>query len=445
MRPPLRILLVSPRFPPSSAADSQRLRMLLPHFSSAGVQADVLAVDPACSANPLDPWQAEHLPPEVPVHRVRGRSLRWARIPGLGNLEARSFGALARTGSRLLSSRRFDLVYISTTAFGSFGLGPLWKRRHGVPFVLDLQDPWVNDYYRQHPAVRPPGGRLKYALADRLHRRQEPRVLRQCSGLTSVSAAYVQQTVARWPWAASIPAVTLPFPGSAEDFEHLGAIAPSQLPFDPADGLLHWVSIGRGGADLTTALEGLFSALARHAPAELQARLRLHFLGTSYAPAGRGIPSIAPIAARFGLTDLVEESTDRLPLSLTLATLRAADALLVIGSDDPGYTASKLYPCLLARQPLLALMHPQSSVVELIRRCGGGVVVPLAPGESSEVSGDRIAAAWLAGDRYGQTQPLEAAAFGPHTAAAQARTLAAFLHACLDQPSDRSPLPASAV
>ncbi|MFS6828152.1 hypothetical protein [Cyanobium sp. ATX-6F1] len=47
----------------------------------------------------------------------------------------------------------------------------------------------------------------------------------------------------------------------------------------------------------------------------------------------------------------MEERTDRLPLSLTLASLRAADALLVIGSDDPAYTASKLIPYLLARRP----------------------------------------------------------------------------------------------
>ena len=39
----MRLLLVSPRFPPSSAADSQRLRLLLPHLASAGCKAEVLA------------------------------------------------------------------------------------------------------------------------------------------------------------------------------------------------------------------------------------------------------------------------------------------------------------------------------------------------------------------------------------------------------------------
>jgi hypothetical protein len=51
----------------------------------------------------------------------------------------------------------------------------------------------------------------------------------------------------------------------------------------------------------------------------------LHFLGTSYAPAGRGIATIAPLATRWGLADLVEERTERLPLSLTLHADRYRD------------------------------------------------------------------------------------------------------------------------
>ncbi len=438
----MRLLLVSPRFPPTSAADSQRLRMLLPHFAEQGCSAEVLAVDPACCAEGNDPWQAEHLPAEVPIHRVRGLARRWARLPGLGGIDARCFRALASAGSRLLRQRRFDAVYLSTTAFGCFRLGPLWKRRYGVPFLLDYQDPWVNDHYRRHPQITPPGGRLKYAVVDRLHRHQEPRVLRQAVGYTAVSAAYPAQLQARYPFAAAIPSLVLPFPGSAEDFQHLEAIPASQLPFDPHDGLIHWLSIGRGGADLHTALEGLFEAIALYAPAVLRQRLRLHFLGTSYAPAGRGIPTIAPLAARYGLGEIVEERTDRLPLSLSLAALQSADALLVIGSNDPGYTASKLYPYLLARRPLLAVVHGRSSVAEVLRRCGGGDLVCFAEQGEAELDqppaapslAQRIASTWLWDQRHAQLRPLDPVAFAPHTAAAQAAALISFVHSCLTAP-----------
>jgi hypothetical protein len=427
----MRLLLISPRFPPTSAADNQRLRLLLPHFAAHGCSASVLAVDPACCTEGLDPWQAEHLPPEVPIYRVRALPRCWSRLPGFGNIETRSYRALARTGSHLLQRHHFDAVYFSTTAFGTFRLGPYWKRRHGVPFFLDYQDPWVNDHYRRHPEIVPPGGRFKYAVADRLKRFQEPRVLREAAGYTAVSAAYPKALQARYNFASAIPSLVLPFPGSALDFENLHTLPQSELPFDPNDGLIHWVSIGRGGADLHNALSGLFEALRRHAPVELRQRLRLHFLGTSYAPAGRGVPSIAPLAQRYGLAELVEERTERLPLSLTLASLKAADALLVLGSNDPAYTASKLYPYLLARRPLLAVMHEQSSVVEVLQRCGGGSAVTFNAATTTAQLAEAIASHWLADHQHSRVLPLDRVAFEPHTAAGQAKILVAFLRRCL--------------
>jgi hypothetical protein len=297
--------------------------------------------------------------------------------------------------------------------------------------VLDYQDPWVNDHYRRHPEITPPGGRLKYWVADRLSRFHEPRVLSHASGYTAVSSAYPAQLQARYSFAASIPSLVLPFPGSEQDFDNLPAFTPGQLPFNPQDGLIHWVSIGRGGADLHSSLCGLFEAIRTHAPAALRERLRLHFLGTSYAPAGRGQPTIAPLASRYGLGHLVEERTDRLPLSITLACLKAAHGLLVLGSNDPAYTASKLYPYLLARRPLLAIMHRESSVVEVIRRCGGGTVATFDATTSTAQLAHSIATRWFADEQYAQLFPLDRQAFEPHTAAGQATILVDFLRRCV--------------
>ena len=427
----MRLLLVSPRFPPSSAADSQRLRMLLPHFKAQGCRAEVLAVDPICCTTELDPWQQDHLPRHAQVHRVRGLSRRWARLPALGSIDARCHRAMARAGSRLLRQDRFDAVYFSTTEFGCFRLGPLWQRRHGVPFLIDYQDPWVNDHYRLHPLIKPPGGRLKYAVVDRLNRIQEPRVLRHAAGYTAVSPAYPADLQSRYPFAASIPALVLPFPGSRHDFLNLADFPVSQLPFNPHDGLLHWVSIGRGGADLSQAVEGLFAALRDHGQPSLLQRLRLHFLGTSYAAPGCGIPTIRPLAERHGLGHLVEERTDRLPLSTALASLKAADALLVLGSNDPSYTASKIYPYLLAAKPLLAIQHSRSSVCELIERCGGAQLVRFDATTSTSSLAAAIGRLWLQDDQHSQPLPLDHQAFRPHTAEAQAQQLVAFIRRCI--------------
>jgi hypothetical protein len=40
--------------------------------------------------------------------------------------------------------------------FMAMPLGRLWHARFGVPCVLDMQDPWVSDYYDTHPDATPP-------------------------------------------------------------------------------------------------------------------------------------------------------------------------------------------------------------------------------------------------------------------------------------------------
>lgn len=426
-----RLLVVSPRFPPSSAADSQRVRMLLPYLLQQGVDAEVLAVEPSCCPNELDSWQSAHLPNNLPIHRVRGLPLHWARVPGLGSLDARCHAALAKTGSSLLQTKHFDLVYFSTTEFGCFRLGPVWKRHHGVRFVLDYQDPWVNDHYRSHPEIPPPGGRLKYAIVDALSRWTEPRVLREASGYTSVSQEYPKQLQARYSFAGSIPALVLPFPASQLDFCQLTDVSDCEFPFDPHDGFIHWVSIGRGGADLHQALRGLFAAISNHAPDNLRKNMKLHFIGTSYAPSGKGVKTIAPLAAQYGLEDIVNETTDRIPFSTTLAVLRQAHALLVIGSNDASYTASKLYPYLLARRPLLAIVRQESSVASVIETCAGGYLVTFNRGTSELELASRIGSSWLADGQHMNTQPLDEERFDTFTAKSQAKLLATFFERVL--------------
>ena len=402
-----------------------RVRLLLPFFRRHGWQAEVLAVAPEDVRVPLDPWLAGDLPEDVPVHRVRALSLRWSRVPGLGGIGFRAMRALRAEGDRLLATSRFDLVYFSTTVFELHILGPRWKRMFGVPFVIDYQDPWVNDYYRDHPEVVPPGGRVKFAVADLMHRRMEPRVLRACSGITAVSADYPEQIRRRYPELAPLPALVQPFPGAQRDFDRLSPAARR----DTAE--ISWIYAGRGGPDMATALRGLFLAVRDYAPSDLRENLRLHFIGTSYAPSGNGARSVLNVAEEVGIGRMVEEITDRIPYADALSRIRNADALIVPGSDDASYTASKIYPYLLARRPLLAIFHERSSVVDMMKRVGGGVSVPFATREDSDVLARRIAAAWLSADQYRHIVPLDEKAFEPYTDRGSAAVICDFFDRCI--------------
>jgi hypothetical protein len=509
----MRILIISPHFPPINAADMQRVRLLVPYLCLQGIEAEVLCVEASQVAAPHDEWLGQGLFSAGSVHRVRALGLGWGRIPGLGTLALRALGALRHCGDELLSRGNFDLVYFSTAQFGVHVLGPEWKKKFGVPFVMDYQDPWVSDYYWEHPEVVPPGGRLKYTVSSWLSRRQEPRVLRHCSGITSVSAAYPRQLQARYPWlevgwekqnakttpfprctrhesrvlgigcvdlppedgtavsyastffwggasldvndlkissaeAANsagashspasdrhrLPSLVIPFPGDMRDLDRVKADGTRQNLFDPRDGFIHWVYIGVCPPSMDLTLAAYFLAL-RHwlsGHEEFRKNLRIHFVGTSYAKEGTGKSNVVKLARAAGVDDIVDEQTDRIPYSHTLRCLLDADALMVLGTDDPGYTASKIYPYLLAGKPLLTVFHEESSVVRLVKEVGGAVCVPFACGQSSEEISLRIRECWLDSGAFAKAVALDEIAFEPYTAPAQAQQLGAFFRTVMD-------------
>lgn len=428
-----RVLIISPHFPPVNAADMQRVRMLLPFFLENGWQAEVLAVSPEHVAITQDTWLVDGLPADAKVHRVRALGLGWSVIPWLGTLGLRGLWSLAKAGDRLLTGGGFDLVYFSTTVFDVLRLGPRWKRKHGVPFVLDYQDPWVNDYYREHPDVVPPGGRLKYAVISAIHRWTEPRVLRHCLGFTSVSPEYPEQLDLRYPCLQRVPRLVQPFPGAQRDFERVNSSPGSNRFFDAGDGNIHWIYIGVVIAGMYPALRALFKAIKASMPRAELSRLRMHFIGTSYAPNGHAAPKVLPLASEFGFANQVVEQCERIPYVDALGCLTAADALLAIGSDDPSYTASKIYPYLLARKPLLAVYHEKSSIISLIQAVGGAVCVPMSMPIDEDVLAAEIGRRWLADRRYAEARPLDANAFVPYTDRGSAVALCHFFEQCLDQ------------
>jgi hypothetical protein len=444
----MRVLIISPHFPPVNAPDMHRVRLLIPHLRECGVAVEVLAVNEVQVDYPSDSRLLAGLPGDVPVHRVNALGLGWKRLPGFGSIGFRAMRALAKRGDALLTERHFDLIYFSTTVFEVHGLGVGWQRKFGIPFLMDFQDPWVNDYYREHPEVQPPGGRLKYGLMRLLHRQMEPWVLRKCSGITSVSPAYPAQLSKRYPWLEIdvmnhgnpphgtghfLPARVMPFPGDASELERVIREHTPQTIFKTSGDRIHWVYAGVFIPGMSGALRSLFRALLDHGSRDLLDRLHIHFIGTCYAPGGEAV--VLPLAEEFGMEHLVDERTARIAYTEVLACLRDADALLVLGSDDAGYTASKVYPYLLAQKPLLTIMHEASSVVTLMKQVGGGVCVRFSDASSSSETIQMIAEQWLKDDRWQCRVALDEAAFRPYTAGYQARVLTDFFQTIISQSS----------
>ena len=370
-----KVLIICPHFPPVNAADMHRVRQSLPYFREFGWMPVVLTVEEQfIEAYSTDPLLLKTVPEDIEIHKVRAWKVDRTRKLGLGSLGMRAYFQMQKKGDDLLANGQFDLIYFSTTAFHLMALGPRWKRKFGVPFILDIQDPWRNDFYLDKPASeRPP----KFFIAYNIDKFLEARTVPAADGIISVSKGYCDTFASRYPSFKTDKCLVLPFGAATIDFEIMQKYVSSSPAVSlPAD-KINMVYIGRGGHDMRFALEIIFRAFAvglQSDPA-LFSRIHLWFIGTSYALAGAGMQTMAPIAKEQGVDAHVTELPDRVSYFETLFLLRKANILLVPGSTDPQYTASKIYPYILAEKPLLAVFHQQSSVLKVLSDIGYGKTV----------------------------------------------------------------------
>ncbi|GAB5536482.1 MAG: hypothetical protein Rubg2KO_27310 [Rubricoccaceae bacterium] len=388
-----RVLIISPHFPPINAADMHRVRQSLPYFREFGWDPIVLAVEPDLVEMKRDNTLMATLPEDADVRHVRAFDHRQTRRVGLGSLALRSLWQFRRAGDDILSAEEIDLVYFSTTAFPVLVLGPYWKRKHGIPYVLDFQDPWHSDYYLGLPKEdRPP----KFWFSYRLDKTLEPLALRETSGLISVTQAYNDTLTERYPEISPEATTVIPFGVSERDYEIASRLDDQQAELPPRRaGEIRGVYTGVVNSSMHPVLEALFTSFRRGldtAP-EVFDRVRLHFVGTSYAPPHLAKPAILPIAEAHGLADRVTERVDRIPYLSALRWQQQADFLLLLGTIDPDYVASKLYPYVFARRPILAPFHAQSNLIPALNRCRAGTAVPFDSKPDAEFS-DRLLGAW---------------------------------------------------
>ncbi len=413
-----KVLIVSPHFSPINAPDMQRTRMALPFLRDLGWEPVVLAVRPEMVEGGVwEPLLEQSYPGDVRVVRVGGIRPEVTRRLGFGSLWWRCGAAIRRAGETLLGSEKFDLVFFSTTQFDAFSLGPAWKERFGTPYVLDYQDPWINDYYKV-TGTRPPGGHIKFGLSQWSARRNEPKTLKNAAAVIAVSDAYGTELARNNPGFKSERVHFLPFGASERDIQIARMHRPNEPLFDFNDGDFHHVYTGRCGPDMSIALRILFRAFKRYLANEPEkaARVRFHFIGTDYAPRPLGREWVMPTARLEGVERFVSEYCYRIPYFDALYYLSNAQALLVIGSNDPTYSASKIFPYVLANRPLLVVFNERSPVMAMAAAMKVDQRYSFARAEDVDIVAGKVSEVWFSGGGMNATSVPDMSAFEPYAA-----------------------------
>jgi glycosyltransferase involved in cell wall biosynthesis len=353
-----RVLLVTSGLPPTMLADAHRGRMLCYDLPRWGWDIEVLSPSSQFRSGASIEPRSEALRSQAPIHEaapeatwvfdlLRSRSLGW-----------RSLLSMYRHGKRVLRSRKFDLVYISTTNFPLFCLGRLWLRTTGVPYVLDIHDPW----HRQTTKYATTRHRFKAAVSRWLSGPLERWALKSASGLVSVSPDYVDNLSARYPQYVCVRrdrSVVIPFAAAQVDISAARSLA-NRGP--ASDGLLHIVYTGAGSSIMAKSFARICSALQsfRREDPDKAGRLRIRLIGTDSGWQEGSPRTLQEIAERFGVGDLVDETPKRVEYLEALRAALEADGLLILGVDDPAYMPSKLFTYALTGKPILACLHADS-------------------------------------------------------------------------------------
>ncbi|RZK16730.1 MAG: hypothetical protein EOO43_14180 [Flavobacterium sp.] len=361
-----KALIISPYFVPSNAPDMQRIRMSLPYFKEFGWEVEIVSCHPKYYETITDPILLKTIPSDTKIHHVSAFNKRLTSKLGLGSLALRSLWFYKKKVNQILKYKKFDLIYFSTTQFPVCILGPYWKRKFNIPFVIDLQDPWHTEYYRNRPKEEQPP---KYWFSYRLNKWMEPLALKQCNGLISVSLQYIHDLHERYNQLKNVPFEIITFGFSEIDY----AIAKHLNSAELETNKLKLKYIGVLGKMMNISLTSLFTA-ANEIP-NFDKDFKLIFKGTSYDNNSNEKKAIN-IASRIGNFD-IEEQSKRIGMINVLAELENSDGLIILGTDDPSYTASKIYPYIQSEKPILAILHTQSSAYHILNDITSATVIPI--------------------------------------------------------------------
>lgn len=437
------VIIVSPFFPPSALAGVHRARYLAKWLPKAGWKPVIVCVHERHYEETLDPELASFVPQETEVIKVGALAAGKTRPLGIGDIGIRALFGLERAVMARARSGDVRLLLITGSPFYPMLLAPRISHRLGLPVVLDFQDPWASAAGAKRPLLSKAG--MTHAIATRL----EPWVLRAAAHVTSVSPRQNDELIARYPWLDPTMLTDIPIGADPEDFETLRA-RPRAAQRDLRGGGPFTIAyVGTIWPGVLPTLRTLLKALAhiRDTAPQVFGRLRLQFVGTTSNPAGAAAKVVLPLAEEAGVAAVTEEMPERIPYIDALSVTANAGANLMLGSDEPHYTPSKVFGILMAARPYVSLLHEQSSANAVCRAAGGGIILSFRSQEELPAMVPRLAEAIVrVSERGDQRIPIDTRAYAPYEASAIAARFARVFETALQATpatAGRQPFPNS--
>lgn len=372
---PKKILLIAPQYPPCNLAAVHRSRLFAQHLPDFGWEPVILTVKEEFYEENLDHNLAKLLPEGQRIERVDAFPLTRPRL--VGDIGLRSFFQLRKKALELIRTEKIDFVYIPIPPFYTALIGPYLNRHTGVKYGIDYIDPWVHVFPGSEKAFS------RHWWSTRAARWLEPIAVKKASLITGVAEGYYKGVIERHPGlTGSCVFGAMPYGGEASDHVSVKRSGLKPYLFQKGEKKI-FVYAGAMLPNAYEPLEAIFSTISSNR--DLFQDVEFHFIGTGKIPNDPGSFNIRPYAERHGLWgSVIFEYPKRIPYLDVLVHLDAADAVFILGSTDKHYTPSKTYQGVLSRKPIFAVLHAESTAVDILRSAHAGIVIDFPDGKCAE-------------------------------------------------------------
>lgn len=340
------LLIIYAQWHPSNLAGVHRPRLIGNYLSQLGWKPRVLTVEEKYYEEAQDYDFAKTFSSDFEVTRVKAFSVTKPRI--IGDIGLRAFLQLYRKALEIIRTEKIDFVWIPIPSFYQAVLGRMIYEKTKIPYGIDYIDPWIRDISNRRS--------FRSILSNCVARIMEPYAVRKASLITGVATSYYQGVLDRNFRNKHIEHVEMPYGFDAEDYKI--KLDNLSYPWDkyPACKPIIYTGAFLPKSDLF--IQYLFNVIsALRIKGKLDRNIKFFFIGTgSYSH-----KSIETYAKEAAIEDIVVEIRERKPYLHILNYLNSAWRVMIIGSTQKHYTASKVFQSLLSEKPIFAMFHKESS------------------------------------------------------------------------------------
>ena len=397
-QPRQRWLILSHAFNMDGRAASQTITDKLPHLRQAGIEMVVLS---GVSGNPDKHVEHHQLWPAGPagirfelrhvLQRRLGKGVIYRALMTLASLALLPFFVIEKLlrpvesswswwlsaylkGRALARHQPFDLIYSTGGAFAAHLAGRALKHATGSPWLAEVHDPFVTP------------GRTPHTAQDKMQADVERLICSEADVAIWFTEQALASARARHPQLGARGKMMLP--GIDPPFQALPPYAPG-----PKFVIGHFgsLSVTRNLSVVIAALEWLQAKRP-----DLVAATELHVYGGPLDPVSSEKIAGSKVGAcvrHFGRIE-VDPITGLSGREQILRRMRGVDVLLLLHGEEPiceEYIPSKCYEYLWMQRPILATVHRNPQMADMLRGQGHVAVLTGTPGQNADEASQALA------------------------------------------------------